>query len=359
MKAILMLEDGTVFYGNGLGGIREITGEVFFNTSVVGYQELMTDPANAGKILVLTYPLIGNYGINPKFNESGRCWLAGMVIKEKSRIYSNWQAKEGFDEFINNQNLTVLSEVDTRSLTLHLRRYGQMRGIISIQSNTTKELLSKLKNSGNNGTVNFLSKVSVNKPTFLNRKKGGYKLAILDLGVTKSLLRQLDILGSSVCLFPYNTKPDEILNGKFQGLIISSGPEEDAGLKETVASVKGLIQRIPILGISTGHQVLSLALGCRLKKLKVGHHGVNYPLGRPNSLKAEITVQNHTYVVDEDSLSKIKDIKITGYNLNDKSVEEIESKKLKVIGIQYYPVSPGFDEVNDILKRFLKLSKEY
>lgn len=357
MNAVLLLEDGTNFEGESFGSGKEAIGQVIINTAVVGYQEMTTDPANAGKLLVLTYPLIGNYGINQKFNESCRCWLSGLVIKEKSKIYSNWQAQGSLDDFVKEQALLGISEVDTRSLTVHLRDRGEILGIISTSATNPKELLSRIKNSKNQ-TRDFLSKISVNKPTHIGKKKSRYKVAVLDLGITSSIIKQLEILGWSLCLFPYDTKPAEILEIKPEGLIISNGPEEDADLKKVIDNIKPLIGKIPILGISTGHQVLASCLGARVNKMKLGHRGVNYPMAHPGSYKSKITVQNHSYVVDRDSLNKIKVLKITGYNLNDHTVEEMESRKLKLIGIQYYPASPGFDEVNDVFKRFMKMLKK-
>jgi carbamoyl-phosphate synthase small subunit len=359
MKAILMLEDGKSFAGEGLGVEGEKIGGVIFNTAVVGYQEMMTDPANAGKILVLTYPLIGNYGTAPKFNESKGVWLAGFVIKEKSRIFSNWQAKQSLDDFIKEQNLVAMSQVDTRTLAVHLRQKGEMLGIISTKNFEAKELLAKLNDFKKKPPESALPKISVSRPLHRGREKAKYKIAILDLGITNSVIRQLETMGCSITLLPYNTSAQEILSAKPKGLIISNGPEEDAGLKEVVDNIKPLINRLPILGISTGHQILAQALGAKLTKLKLGHRGVNYPIHNPASYKGEITVQNHGYVVDADALSKIKEVKVTGYNLNDRTVEEIEGKKLKIIGTQYYLASPGFNEVNSVFKKFIKmLTKE-
>ncbi len=357
MKVILMLEDGKSFVGEGLGVEGEKIGGVIFNTAVVGYQEMMTDPANAGKILVLTYPLIGNYGTAPKFNESKGVWVAGLVIKEKARIFSNWQAKASFDDFIKEHNLVTMSEVDTRTLAVHLRQKGEMLGIISTKNFEAKELLAKINNFKKKPSESLLPKISVTKPSLIGKEKAKYKIAVLDLGITNSTIRQLETLGCSIMLLPYNTPTQEILRIKPKGLIISNGPEEDAGLKEVVNNIKPLISRLPILGISTGHQILAQALGAKITKLKLGHRGVNYPVHHPTSYKGEITVQNHGYVVDADSLNKIKEVKITGYNLNDRTVEEIESKKLKIIGTQYYLASPGFNEVNDVFKRFEKMLK--
>lgn len=355
MRAILMLEDGKSFIGQGVGVSGEKIGEVIMNTAVVGYQEMITDPANAGKILVLTYPLIGNYGCAPKFNESKGVWLAGLVIKESSRIYSNWQAKQSFDNFVKENGLLVLAGVDTRTLAVHLRQKGESLGIISTANFEAKDLLSKINDFKKKKQESVLPKVSLSRPQYLGNKKAKKRIAVLDLGLTQSILRQLETLGLNIRVLPYNTKPQEILKLRTHGLIISSGPEEDEGLKEVILNIKELIGKMPILGISTGHQVLAQALGAKINRLKLGHHGVNYPLTQPTSFKGEVTTQNHSYVVDTESLGKIKAVKITAYNLNDRSVEEIESKKLKLLGVQYIPASPGFNEVNNVFKRFIKL----
>ncbi len=356
MKAILMLEDGESFNAEVLGNQEaDIIGKVVLNTAVVGYQEMMTDPANAGKILVLTYPLIGNYGINPKFNQSAKCWLNGLVIKEKSRIYSNWQAKSSLDDFIKQQSLLTITGVDTRTLTVHLREKGEQWGIISTSNENPQQLLAKIKKSKNN--QNFLDEISGVKYAAQPIKKYKYRLAILNLGIANDILKQLEILGIGYRLFAYNTKPEEILKSGLRGLIISDGPEEDAGLAGIISNIKLLVGKIPILGISTGCRVLALALGARINKMKLGHRGLNYPMYRPGFPKAEITAQNHSYIIEPGSLKKIKAIKIIGYNLNDNTIEEFESKKLKLMGVQYYPASYGFDEPNIVFKNFLKMLK--
>jgi carbamoyl-phosphate synthase small subunit len=348
-----MLEDGKVFMGEGLGA-GEAIGEVIIDTAVVGYQEMMTDPANAGKILVLTYPLIGNYGCAPKFNESKKAWVTGLVIKEKSSIFSNWQAKTSVDDFIKKHKVSTIQKIDTRTLAVHLRQKGQMLGIISTSCFEPKELLAKIGAWRKKQAISILPKISVSKPMRLGRAKNK-RVAVLDLGVTNSVLRQLEILGLSLTLLPYNTSAQEVIKLKPRGLIISSGPEEDPGLQEVVSNVKGLVGKLPILGISTGHQVLAAALGAKLIRMKLGHRGVNYPMSSVASYKSEITAQNHSYAVDTDSLNKLKVVKITGYNLNDRTVEEMESKKLKFIGVQYIPACPGFNEANSVFRRFLKL----
>jgi len=359
MKAMLMLEDGRSFSGEAASGSGERIGEVVFNTAVVGYQELITDSAMAGKILVLTYPLIGNYGTASKFNESAKCWASGLVIKENSRIYSNWQAKKSFLDFASEENLLVMSATDTRALTVHLRNKGAMSGVISTQVLAPKELLAKLEAFRKKKPQSILSKISVTRPTLVGKSASRLRLAVLDLGVTNSILKQLLVMGFSPQLFPYNTTAQEILRSKPRALIISGGPEDDPELPAVVANVQLLLERLPILGISCGHEVLAAALGAKIAKMKLGHRGLNYPVYQAGSYKAEITVQNHGWMVDANSLVKIKGVKITGYNLNDHSVEEMEDKKLKAFGVQYYPVSPGFAEINNVFQRFIKIVKEH
>ncbi|MBN2831520.1 MAG: glutamine-hydrolyzing carbamoyl-phosphate synthase small subunit [Candidatus Omnitrophica bacterium] len=354
MKAILMLEDGKSFLGETEGLKGERIGEVIMNTVVVGYQEMITDPANADKILVLTYPLIGNYGCSPKFNESDNIWLAGLVIKEKSRIFSNWQAKESFDDFVKRHNLLSLYAVDTRTLAVHLRQKGSMLGIISTNCFEAKELLAKIKDFSKNKPLGLLAKISTEKKKQLGLP-GKKKIAILDLGITNSIIRQLESLGLSLTILPFNTTAEDILRIKPKGLIISGGPEEITELEKVAENIRPLIGKVPILGISSGNLVLAIVLGVKLNKLKTGHRGVNYPVQSPCSFKGEITVQNHAYVLDPGSLLKIKGLKITSYNLNDRTVEEIESRKLKILGVQYAPSSPGFNEVHNVFNRFMKM----
>jgi carbamoyl-phosphate synthase small subunit len=353
MKAILMLEDGKSFIGEALGSGESI-GRLALNTAVVGYQEMLTDPANAGKILALTYPLIGNYGCAPKFNESSRVWAEGLVIKEKTRLTSNWQAQQSFDDFVKERKLPLICGIDTRALAVHLRQKGEIYGAISTQCGSAKELLAKIAAREKEKKESRLPEVGLKKPLHCGRA-GGKKIAVLDLGLTKSILAQLEKLGLNITVVPYYTSAAEILRAKPKGLVISGGPEQDPGLGEVIERIKPIIGKIPLLGISTGHQVVALALGVKLARMRLGHRGVNYPLQRPDSYKGEITSQNHGWCVDADSLAKIKAVKITSYNLNDRSVEEMESKKLKILGAQYLPVSPGLGEVNALFKRFVKM----
>jgi len=357
MKAILMLEDGKSFSGTtmaGAGGQR--IGEVVLNTAVVGYQELLTDPANAGKILIFTYPLIGNYGCAPKFNQSKKVWAEAAVIKEGSRICSNWQATQSFDDFVKDNGLLVLRGVDTRTLAVHVRQKGQMLGIISTQATQPKELLKALEEFKKQPRASFLPEISAHKVIVHGSPKPKQKkIAVLDLGVTQGFLRQLHLAGFHVTQLPYNTPAHDILELKAHGLVVSSGPEQDPGLAAVSETIKALIGKLPILGVASGHQALAAALGAKVQKMRLGHRGANCPVHNPSSYKGEITAQNHSYAVDAESLGRIKNLKITGCNLNDRTVEEIESRTLKFLGVQYEPACPGFDEVNPVFLRFKKM----
>ena len=349
------MEDGTTFEGKSFGVSQDAVGQVVLNTAVVGYQEMLTDPANSGKILCLTYPLIGNYGVNEKFNESKQTWVNGLVIKEDSRMYSNWQAKESLGEFLQKQKVVAISGVDTRTLAVKIRNDGEMYGIISSNGLNAKELLKKLVEFKNKKKESILEKISVKEITKFKGKK--QRIVVIDLGILKSILKQLSDLGLKVILVPYDTDAKEILKLKPNGIIIPNGPEDDAGLIKVIATTKQILCKIPLLGISTGHQVIAQATGAKINKMKTGHHGVNYPVKSPSSAKGEITVQNHSFIVDEGSLNH-KDIQIIERNLNDKSIEKLRSKKLKFISIQYYPSSPGLGQINPVFGEFMEMIRK-
>jgi len=355
-SALLVLEDGTVFSGESLGLKGVVCGPIFFDTRVVGYQEIMTDPSNAGKILVFTYPLIGNYGINDKFSESSRAWVKGVVIKERSKIYSNWQAKGSFDDFLKREKVLAIAETDTRTLTIHLREKGEMWAGISTNGKKKEELLVEIKKDRQKTPKSLIKEVSTREVRLI-KGKTKIRVGILDVGMLQGLLVQLRILGLEIALLPYDIQPTEILKLKLKGLIIPSGPEDDPVLDEIIFTIKNLLGKIPMLGIALGAQVLAKSLGAKIKEMRLGHRGVNYPVKYPASFKGDITVQNHSRTIDLDSLKKSKPVQITAVHLNDGTVEGFASKKYKIIAVQYYPVSPGFSEVNNILIRFLQLMK--
>jgi carbamoyl-phosphate synthase small subunit len=338
---MLILKDKSKFAGRLLGSKESRKGTVVLYTGVVGYQEVMTDPANAGKIVVMTYPLIGNYGINHRFNESGNAWCEGIIIKEKSRIHSNFQAESSFEDFLKENNITCLSEVDTRTLSVALREKGEQEGVIS----------GELNKSSDSGNQSFLKEISVKDSVNIIRGKGK-RVAVIDLGVTNSFLKQLEQLKCDVWLFPFDTPAKEILQSKPDRIIICNGPEEDAELDIIAKNTQELLGKVPLLGISTGHIVIAKAQGAKIRRLKIGHRGVNYPVIKSNSNEGEITVQNHALVVDEKTLDK--SVEITERNLNDKTVEKMQSKKLKFISVQYYLLGLSSGKPNKTLTEFIE-----
>ncbi|MGA1844831.1 MAG: glutamine-hydrolyzing carbamoyl-phosphate synthase small subunit [bacterium] len=355
MRGMLVLEDGSHFEGISIGAEGERVGEVVLNTAVVGYQEIMTDPANAGKLLVLTYPLIGNYGIAKKFFDSRRSWIEGVVIREESRIISNWQAEAPLSDFLTRESMVCLTEVDTRTIAVAVRDSGEMLGIVSSGNATPKELLGRLKERKKKRENSYIQEISIAGITESHRNPSGLKIGILDMGILNDFMEQLKRLGASITLIPYNADAYEIMSLDLDGLILSNGPEDDRAIPGIAETVKQLVGKIPLLGISLGHEIIGLALGGTRKRLKVGHHGVNYPVRSPDSYKGEITVQNHSWVLDEKSLNTKDDIAITRYNVNDNTIEEMECRKRAILGTQYYPVSPGFDEVNEVFVRFMEM----
>ncbi|MFA5145910.1 MAG: glutamine-hydrolyzing carbamoyl-phosphate synthase small subunit [Candidatus Omnitrophota bacterium] len=356
MNSVLILENGEIFDGVSIGVSGERIGEVVLDTAVVGYQEIMSDPANAGKIVVMTYPLIGNYGVADKFYESKKCWIGGLIIKEKTRIYSNWQAEGSFDGLLKKEGIVAMEGVDTRTLAITIRDEGEMLGMISAGKTPASELMKRLKAHKKGSRIDFIRSISTKGIVEIKAKPSGPRIVVIDIGVLNSFVSQLKTLGCNITLVPYDTDAAAILGMAPDGVIISNGPEADVSLPAVAKTAKDLMGRVPLLGISTGHEVIGLALGAKLRKMKTGHHGVNYPVKPSDSWKGEITVQNHSYVIDENSLPKKGGIDVILRNLNDDSVEALESKKLRFISVQYYPSSPGFGEVNPILRRFMAMA---
>ncbi len=353
-KAVLALENGSIYKGNACGAEGENAGWVSFYTGVVGYQEVMTSPSNAGRIVVMTYPLIGNYGVAKKFKESGRCWAAGLIIKEKSRITSNWQAEGNFVDFLKDEGFLVIEAVDTRALMVELRQSGEQWGIISTKDFSARSLKRKIKQA-KGIRLDLIKKISSKRTVKFSNQ--GKAVAIIDIGVTDSLINQLTSAGCRLSLIPYRTCAEDILALSPEGLIISDGPEMDKAVYAVADVVKQLLGKLPIFGLGTGCQVLALAFGAQIKRMHLGHHGLNYPVIKPGCLKGEITRQNHSCVIDEASF-KDKDIQVTWRNLNDKTPEGIQNKKLNAFGCQFYPASPGLGEVNPALEEFMARIKD-
>jgi len=356
-KALLVLEDGTVFEGRSLGIIGTTTGEIVFNTSMTGYQEIITDPSYAGEIIAFTYPLIGNYGINDTDWESRKAFARGIIVKEGAEYPSNWRSRQTLDSFLKENNLVGITGVDTRALTRHLRSKGTMSGVVSSSENEIEKLIAMTKKILPINEQDLLKEVSTEQTYTL--PGGRTKIVVVDLGVKNNTLRNLQKKGCTVVVVPANSTAKEILMYRPSGILLSNGPGDPVNAVATIQAVKELLQeKIPMFGICLGHQIMGLALGGETFKLKFGHRGGNHPVRDLFSGKVIITSQNHGYAVRAENLNE--DIEITHINLNDNTVEGIRHKHLPVISIQYHPeAAPGPQDSEYLFEEFLKLAKKH
>jgi len=355
--AKIALADGRIFQGRSFGATSEKYGEVVFNTGMSGYQEILTDPSYKGQIVIMTYPLIGNYGINREDAESRRSFLEGFVVKEKSRIASNWRSTETLDEYLKKNNIIGIEGVDTRALTRHIRFEGAMKAVISTEDLDEKSLIAKARASPGLIARDLVKEVTQSESTEWS-VKGKYKVIVLDCGVKYNILRLLAHNNCRISVLPAFTTAEKILAEKPDGLLLSNGPGDPAGVPYVVETVKKLVGKLPIFGICLGHQMLGLALGAKTYKLKFGHHGGNHPVKDLRTGKISITVQNHGFCVDIDSLGK-KDIEITHINLNDNTLEGMRHKRMPVFSVQFHPeCSPGPHDAEYLFKEFILLMKK-
>jgi carbamoyl-phosphate synthase small subunit len=367
MKAILALEDGKFFRGESFGASGERFGEVVFNTSMSGYQEVITDPSYKGQIVAMTYPLIGNYGVNPQDVESRRPFLEGFVVKEYSKIASNWRSTKTLADYLEKNNVIGIEGIDTRELTLHIRSAGAMKAVLSTQDLDEKSLVKKAKNSQGLLGIDLVKEVTVNKKyswaEFSGSRKSSrtarsLRVAVLDCGVKYNILRRLEENGCEPLVFPAQTPAKEILKSGARGLLLSNGPGDPAAVGYVVQTTRELIGKLPIFGICLGHQMLGQAMGGKTFKLKFGHHGANQPVKDLKTGKVSISVQNHGFCVDIDSLNK-KEIEITHINLNDNTLEGMRHKKLPVFSVQFHPeASPGPHDASYMFAEFAKLMRK-
>ncbi|MDP3919724.1 MAG: glutamine-hydrolyzing carbamoyl-phosphate synthase small subunit [Candidatus Omnitrophota bacterium] len=370
MKAWLALEDGAFFEGRGFGAEGEVTGEVVFNTSLTGYQEILTDPSYKGQIVTMTYPHIGNCGINAQDEESRQPWVEGFVIKELSPVVSNFRSEMSLDAYMKKHNKIGIQGIDTRKLVRVLRDQGAQKGVLSTVDGDRKRLVSKAKESPGLVGMDLVKEVTCREPYELGQDlsegyswglpqiRTRYKIAAIDSGIKFNILRKLKQHGLDTTVYPASTSAAEILKGNPSGVFLSNGPGDPASVPYMVETVRELIGKVPIFGICFGHQILGQALGGVTSKLKFGHRGGNHPVMDLRTEKIEITSQNHGFVVDIDSLQG-GEVELTHINLNDKTLEGLRHKKHPLFSVQYHPEnSPGPHDSDYLFERFYRLIEE-
>jgi carbamoyl-phosphate synthase small subunit len=373
MQATLVLENGRVYRGIAAGATGEARGEVVFNTSMTGYQEILTDPSYAGQIVTMTCPQIGNYGVAPDDVESSTPQVAGFIMREESPVASNWRASGTLRDYLVDHNIVAIADIDTRDLTRLLRSAGVMRGVIATGDVDEAQLIEKARAIPPMEGADFVKEVTcpqafdwpagIQKPAVEVRadlallpqthSKRPLRVAAYDFGMKWNILRRLDTYGCQVRVFPATTPAEEVLAGDFDGVFLSNGPGDPAALDYAIENTKALAQSdLPMFGICLGHQILGLALGGKTFKLKFGHRGANHPVKFLESGKVEITSQNHGFAVDPDSLPS--DVKVTHLNLYDGTVEGLRSIDRPIYSVQYHPeASPGPHDADYLFKQFV------
>ncbi len=366
MNARLILSDGTHYEGLAFGKQGTAIGEVVFHTAMCGYQEILTDPSYHFQLVTMTYPQIGNYGVNPKDFESRRIYAAGFIIRELSPIVSHWQANRSLDDYLKFHGVVGISDIDTRALTRHLRDHGAQMGLITTSSEPLTALLEQLRAGETLVGRDIVKEVTTaagynwplgEAPEPVSQRK--YRVAVYDYGVKFSILRSLYKSGCELEVFPADTPPEEVLAWNPDGVFLSNGPGDPEPVGYAVSAVRALLGKKPIFGICLGHQILGLALGGRTRKLKFGHHGANHPVKHLPTGAVEITSQNHGFIVDIDSLPQ-EDVEITHINLNDQTLEGMHHRKLPAFSVQYHPESaPGPHDSQYLFDQFIKEMEEF
>ncbi len=368
-KAVILLEDGFCQEGLPFGAGGEIIAEVVFNTSMAGYQEILTDPSYKGQMVCMTYPLIGNYGVNLQDAESRKVFSEGFIIKEKSRISSNWRAEDSLEDYLKKNNIVAIENVDTRAITRRLRTTGSMKGIISTLDFNISSLRQKLNSFPSIVGRDLVKEVIADKPYewgpgFKKDPASEYCVAVIDCGVKHSILNNLREQFRKVVVVPANLGLSEVLKFDPQGIVFSNGPGDPQAVSYAVDLAREIVEQIKtgrlkaaVMGICLGHQILGLALGGKTYKLKFGHHGGNHPVKDLRTGRIDITVQNHNFCIDPKSLNP--DIEITHINLYDNTPEGMRHKKLPVFGVQFHPeAGPGPFDARYIFGEFREKVKQ-
>ncbi len=366
-SAILALENGLTFEGYAFGDCRaEAEGEVVFNTAMSGYQEALTDPSYYGQILTFTYPHIGNYGINAADNESDRLQAAGVIVKENAGRTSNWRSEKSLTSFLESYGVIGIEGIDTRKLVRVLRSEGSMRGIISARESDARTLLSRCEKLPRMDGLDLTGAVTcstaytylpdMNEPLILpaaGAGEGRFKVAAIDFGIKRNILRRLTRHGCEIRVFPAASTASDILAYKPDGVFLSNGPGDPAAVDYAMPTIRTLLEQLPVFGICLGHQLLALAFGAQTYKLKFGHRGVNHPVKNLLANTIEITSQNHGFAVDADSLPP--DVELTHVNLNDNTVAGLRHRELPVFCVQYHPeASPGTHDSDYLFRNFVR-----
>ncbi|MBN1256613.1 MAG: glutamine-hydrolyzing carbamoyl-phosphate synthase small subunit [Planctomycetes bacterium] len=366
-KGMLALEDGRIFYGLSFGKIGVAEGEVVFNTSMTGYQEILTDPSYHGQIVTMTYPLIGNYGTNNEDLESASPQVEGFVVREYCPYPSNWRNSQSLRDYLVENNIVALSEIDTRALTKHIRLAGAMRAVIAAGDHDPKKLVAQAQASPGLVGRDLVCEVTSKKtydwtdPCAWKKPETGKpcKVVAFDFGIKYNILRYLVSFGCKVKVVPASTKAEEILAENPDGIFLSNGPGDPEGVMYAVEEIRKLLGKKPIFGICLGHQLLALALNGKTYKLKFGHHGANHPVKDLTTGKVEITTQNHGFCVDMDSLPS-SEIEVTHMNLNDNTVEGFRHKSIPAFCVQYHPeAGPGPHDSEYLFGSFMEMIKAY
>jgi carbamoyl-phosphate synthase small subunit len=381
--AVLALADGTVFKGTALGASGETVGEVVFNTAMSGYQEILTDPSYRGQMVTMTYPHIGNYGINPEDVESSRPWLAGFIVKEACPYPSNWRSRLTLDEYLRQHGIVGIQGIDTRALTTHLRDHGSQQGVISHADGDPKRVVRKAREAPSILGRDLVKEVTCAKPykwmessgrwALKNNAKGegkgggGFRVVAYDFGIKYNILRRLVDEGFEVTVVPASTTSGAALALNPDGIFLSNGPGDPEGVPYAVEAVRTLLGKRPIFGICLGHQIIGLALGLQTYKLKFGHHGANHPVLDLETRKVEITSQNHNFAVRGGAVSGAGAkpapwttahgrVQLTHVSLNDDAVEGLRCLDLPAYSVQYHPeASPGPHDASYLFHRFTDL----